>query len=1001
MKRYAITLSALCLTLASTFHTDAATPAFLSKADNAKMNHWVDSVYNSMSVDQRIGQLIAQVVDPRNLNAARQEIKRLADNYNVGAFYFSKGPAFNHATLANYAVSVSDVTPMICLDGEWGLSMRMPETPRFPKNMMLGAIQNDSLLYEYGREVARECHLIGVNVNFAPSVDVNSNPKNPVIGTRSFGENPDNVARKAAAYAHGLEDGGVLSVAKHFPGHGNTSEDSHKTLPAVNRSVEEIEATELVPFRAYCNEGLSGVMVAHLNIPSLDTGNLPTSLSPKVIDGMLRTDLGFEGLVFTDALAMKGARIKGRANGLLALEAGADVLLEPYNLSLNFKALKEYYAANAENAARIEKSCKKILAYKYAMGLNNRKDVKTDGLLVDINARQAELTLRKLYAAAITALKNDGNALPVRNLDRGVSVVSLGEASENVFSQTCRRYTEIDEYALTTANATPTFNALKKSGCVVVGIFDKKSSTADLLNRMVVEVGADKIVPVFFITPYDMADFSGAISLCPTAIVAYESQELAQEYAAQAVFGGIDITGRMPVTVEGVAYCGDGVDISASRLGYGMPEEAGLDAQLLHDIDSLANEGVRQGAFPGCEVLVVRNNKVVVNKAYGYTDASRTIPISTNTLYDLASVSKATGTIAGIMKAIDDGKMNLDDTLGLYTPQLAGTDKGRFTIRNLLYHETGMPAALNIYTQMTDSTSYTGPLVAGKKSAKFSRYAGGGYINNNARVRRDITSATKTGVFNYRIGHNLYVGQPTLDTIMSTIHNIPLRNNRNYLYSCLNFCLLMEAEQNVTGIRHDRFVADSIFHPIGAYRTVYRPLDYFKKSEIAPTENDEYLRGEVVLGSVHDETAAFSGGIQGNAGLFSNANDLAKLFQMWLNGGTYGGRRILSEETVDLFITEKSPNSHRGLGFDKPNIEHPEWSSTCEEAGPEVFGHTGFTGTCYWVDPKYDMIYIFLCNRVYPTRNNKAFTRVAARSGIMSAIYRSIERCQNEVTSGK
>lgn len=303
-----------------------------------------------------------------------------------------------------------------------------------------------------------------------------------------------------------------------------------------------------------------------------------------------------------------------------------------------------------------------------------------------------------------------------------------------------------------------------------------------------------------------------------------------------------------------------------------------------------------------------------------------------------------------------------------------------------------MPAALNMYPLMTDPDSYTGELVSGKKSAAYNRYSGGAYIKSTAKVRRDITSATETGEFDYRIGKRLYVGKPTYDAIMDTIHKIELRNNRHYLYSCLNFCLLMEAEQNATGVRHDKFVYDNIFHRLGAYRSVYRPLDFFKKKEIAATELDEYFRQELVTGSVHDETAAFSGGIQGNAGFFSNANDLAKLCEMWLNGGMYGGEQILSTSTVRLFTTSKSPNSHRGLGFDKPNVAHPDESSTCEEADPSVFGHTGFTGTCFWVDPKNDMIYVFLSNRVCPSRKNPAFTRVGARTGIFRLAYQSLAR---------
>lgn len=975
------------------FGASAKPTVFLQQADRAKMDVWVDSVYAKMNTEQKVGQLIAEVVDPRNLEAAKQEVKRLITNYHIGCLYFSKGTVANHLELVNYAQSISKVPVMVGLDGEWGLSMRMPDTPRFPKNMMLGAIQDDRLLYEYGLEMARECKAVGVNINFSPAVDVNSNPKNPVIGTRSFGEDPSNVARKAVAYARGLEDGGVLSVAKHFPGHGNTREDSHKTLPTVSSSFAELTATDFVPFRNYIQAGLSGVMVAHLNIPALNTGSKPSSMSDKVVAELLKNDMDFEGLVFTDALAMQGARKVTQPNGLLAFEAGAEVLLEPSTTKSNLDAMVARYAKDSKFAEKVDRTCKKILSYKYAMGLNNYVAQPVDGLLDRINTREAELIMRQLYAAAITVLKNHGNVLPVKGLDKRISVVTLGTASsKNAFTETCRLYTDVDVYAMTEANMTSTLGKLKGSSKVIVGIYDKGAAYENCLNKLVLTVGSENVIPVFFVKPYDIGGFSGPISLCNTAIVGYENHEYAQEYAAQVVFGGSDATGRMPVSVEGVSFCGDGIDLYASRLGYGMVEEVGLDSEFLQQVDSLANLGVQKGAFPGCQVLVARHNKIVVNKSYGYTDKTKANKIDGNTLYDLASVSKATGTLSGIMKAVDDGLIRIDGKLGTYTKSLAGTEKGKFLIRDLLYHETGMPAALNVYEEMTDTASYTGALVSAKKSAAYKYSAGGAYINSTAKVRSDVTSPVKTKEFDYRIGKRLYVGRETYDTIMNIIHNIPLRDNRRYLYSCLNFCLLMEAEENVTKVRHDKYVYDNIFHRLGAYRTVYRPLDFYKKSEIAPTEYDGYFREEVVQGSVHDETAAFSGGIQGNAGLFSNANDLAKLCQMWLNRGMYGGEQILSSDVVNTFVTSKSPNSHRGLGYDKPNLAKPEWSSTCEEAGPTVFGHTGFTGTCFWVDPENDMIYIFLCNRVYPSRNNKAFTEVGARAGIMKALYQAVER---------
>lgn len=991
MRRKIVLFLGICLVAASII--TAKTPLLMSRAPKDEMNQWVDSVYNSLSTEQRVGQLLCICFNTTNVKKSKKEIDDMMKKYHFGWVYFESGPAMNHAELINYANAVSETPVAVAIDGEWGLSMRMPETPFFPKNMMLGAIQDDMLLYEYGAEMARECKEFGIHVNFAPTSDVNSNPKNPVIGTRSFGEDPMNVAGKVVAYSRGLEDNGVMSVAKHFPGHGDTDSDSHKTLPMVNRSLASIESTDLVPFSNYANAGLSGVMVGHLRIPALKTGEGPTSLTPSVVTGLLKQKMGFGGLIFTDALRMKGASQDRKPNGLKAFLAGADVLLSPYDTDKSFKQLVDYYNKGGDAQKSIELTVKKILSYKYALGLANYKPVETEGLLDRVNSRQSQVVLRKLYAAGMTLVKNDNNAVPVKHLEKKVSLAVAGETLENAdkFVSTSRLYTTINATQLKESNAAQWVSDNKDASTLIIAVYNNEESTVRTVEKAV-KAGGDRVALVFFIKPYSLAPFKKAINGCPTVLEAYETHQYAQEYAAQALFGGSDVTGRIPVTVEGVANAGTGVTVMASRIGYGLPEEVGLDERLVEQVDSIANLAVQEGAFPGCQVLVARHGKVVLKKSYGYTSTDKAVAVNGNTLYDLASVSKATGTLSGIMKCVDEGKVSINGFLGNYIPELKDTGKGALTIRDLLYHETGIQPSLNIYQLMTDTASYKGALFINSQSADYQRYAGAAYFNNTAKVRSDITSDHKTSVFDVQIGKNLYVGKITGDSIMHMIYACPQRADRHYVYSCLNFCLLRQVEENVTGIRHDKFVYDNIFHRIGAYRTVYRPLDFFSKNEIAATELDDYFRGGLVQGVVHDETAAFSGGIQGNAGLFSNANDLVKLCQMWLFDGMYGGEQILSKETVNTFLTSKSPNSYRGLGFDKPDCKDPRNSNIVPEANPEVIGHTGFTGTSFWIDPKEDLIYIFLSNRVCPSRKNPAFVKVGARYNIFRYIYDSVNR---------
>lgn len=967
----------------------------LKNTDSKAMNEWVDSVYNSLSTEEKIGQLIAQAVAPKDLQKAKDEIKLLVDKYNIGCIYFSPGPAKNHAELVNYTNSISKTPIFVAIDGEWGLSMRMPNTPRFPKNMMLGAIQNDKLLYEYGAEMAKECKALGISVNFAPVVDVNSNSNNPVIGTRSFGEKPSNVSSKAIAYSRGLEDNGVMSVSKHFPGHGDTHDDSHKTLPVIERSMIELQASDLIPFKNYFKAGLSGVMIAHLNIPALKTGKMPSSLCSSVVTKLLKEEMGFKGLVFTDALTMKGAIVDDEPNGLLALRAGAEVLLEPRNLPKNFKAMIKAYNNGGKDKELIDNACKKILQYKYALNLRNSNKIQVNDAEKSVNTRSAELVMRKLFAAGITALKNENNILPIKNIDKKIAVVNIGDDAFNKFTETCGLYTTINKYEMNATNADNIAEKVKDASTIIVGIYTKDQWAATCLDKIIKSAGAKKVVPVFFTTPYVLSKHKEAINACETAVIGYEKERFAQEYAAQAIFGGSEMSGKTPVSIEGVADCGTGVNIKPSRIGYGMAEEVGLDEKFIFQADSLATEGIKQGAYTGCQVLVAKEGKIVFNRNYGYTDNRHSTKVTANTLFDLASVSKATGTLPAIMKTIDLGKMHLNDKLEKFIPELKGSEKGKFLIKDLLYHETGMPAALNIYKEMTDSLSFTGKLVGGKRKGVFTKQAGGGFLNKDAKVRRDITSEHKTDAFNYQLGKKMFVGKETYDTIMRKIHNIELRDNKNYLYSCLNFCLLMEAEEKANHAKHDKFLYEKIYRPLGAFRTCYKPLEKFDKAEIAATEIDEYFRDGVIVGTVHDETAAFSAGVQGNAGLFSTAGDLAKFCSMLLNNGAYGGTQIISPDVVKTFMTSKSKNSHRGLGFDKPNTEKPERSSTCEEAPACVVGHTGYTGTSFWIDPENKVIYIFLSNRVCPTRNNPAFSKVGARAGIHGLLYQSLERVKS------
>lgn len=967
----------------------AQQPTIIEQTDTDGCRRWVDSVYNTLTERQRVAQLIFPKADPTGAAVSKSRLRTLVKENGVGGLLFSQGSIEQYIDMTNYAQSIAEVPVLMTFDGEWGLSMRIKKTPRFPHNMALGAIRDDRLLYDYGLEMARECRLMGVQVNFAPDVDVNSNPANPVIGFRSFGEDPERVSTLALAYSRGLEDGGVQSVAKHFPGHGDTSTDSHKTLPMVGHTLGRLDSIDLYPFKKYIGAGLSGVMVGHLAVPSLDPSGKPASLSNTIMTGLLKDKLGFKGLVYTDALAMHGADMKG-SNCVAALMAGADVLLCPSNPVDEIDAVMAAVRSGKVARSEIESRCRKVLAYKYALGLSSRPaPVSMAGMEAALNSPEADAVLRSLAAASMTVVRNDAGLLPIGGLaDNSIAVVNIG-GKDGVFGKFCRKYADVEIYNVNDGHIpAATLSRIKAHNTLIVAVYSDSQASRNAFASL---KDAKGLVPVFFMNPYRMAKFKPSLDGCRTLVLAYDDTPYQREYAAQAIFGGIDVDGSLPVNLRGIAPIGTGVRIQKTRLGYTSPMSEGMDPDVSRRVDSLISVGLKTKAFPGGQLLVAKNGNVVIDKNFGTIDYISKTPVTDRTIYDLASVSKATGTLPGVMKAYDLGLFDLDAPVERYVPGLRGKGKSDITVRELLYHQSGMPASLQVMSVVVDTASYSGKLTSRRPDESHTIKIGRNvYAHKDARLRADLVSVGRSLKFDMPVAEGLYVGRHTYDTIMNRIYSIDRRPNKKYLYSCLNFCLLMDMEQRLTGIGHDRWVKDSIFSPLGAGSLTYRPLESFGKENVAPTEKDLFLRRQTVCGYVHDETAAFSGGVQGNAGLFGNAGDLAKVCQMWLNGGRYGDARVLSEPTVRLFTTDHSSVSRRGLGFDKPDMENPESSPTCAGAPASAYGHLGFTGTVFWVDPDNEIIFIFLNNRVNPTRDNPAFSKLDPRPALFQMVYDAI-----------
>ena len=986
-----LSIVAFCaLAIPVSFSKTKVEPNLMKQVDKRKMQQWVDSTLNTMSIDERIGQLITIHTTTDNTTANRDNILNLVKNFYAGGILLSKGTAQNQAILTNLAQKNAKVPLLVTFDGEWGLSMRLENTTRFPRNMMLGAIQQDSLIYLYGQEMARQCKLMGIQVNFAPDMDVNSNPANPVIGNRSFGEDPDLVAKLGIAYSKGLEDGGVMAVSKHFPGHGDTSTDSHKTLPLIKHNKKRLEDIEFIPFQRYIDAGLSGMMIAHLSIPALDNSGLPSSLSKPIVTGLLQDKFGFEGLIFTDGLAMQGVANE-KDMSVKAILAGNDILLGPTNAVKEFKALKAAIDDGTLSLEIVNERCRKILSYKYILGLSEVSFVDEGNILDQLNMPYAEWLNRKLNEKAITLLKNEDNIIPLKKLDKhSIAAVSIGATANNSFHRTLRRYANVTCFNVADASELNNLKAkLDKYNTIIVSIHQNKAYNQEVIQSIV--KGKESIL-AFFTVPYRMSTFQVAIKSADGVILGYENTVFAQEYAAQAIFGGNDIEGKLPVSVKGLYDVGDGKTVRKTRLSYNMPEEVGVNSYNLANIEKIALEGIENEAYPGCQILIAKDGVVIYDRAFGTFEYDKKREVTTEDLYDLASMTKATATIPAMMKLYDEKKITLQSPLSKYIPQLKGTDKDNITIRQALFHESGLPAFIQYYMPAIDGGSYAGRLFSNQQSEIYSALLDNVmWARTDYKFKPNLVSSTSKPRFTKEIAEGLYINDSYNDTIVQRIADSKLRATKKYLYSCLNFMLLKEVVEDVSKDDLNTFLQENFYEKLGAYTTTFNPRKKFPKDEIAPTEKDDFLRKQLLQGYVHDEGAAFLGGISGNAGLFSDANDIAKLCQMFLNMGTYGGERYLSKETTRMFTTTKSPNSRRGLGFDKPDPTSSKASPTSPSTPISVYGHTGFTGTCFWIDPDNNMIYIFLSNRVNNTRTHKMISTLNIRPRIQEEIYRAIK----------
>ncbi len=935
---------------------------------------WVDSIYRQMSLDERIGQLFMPYIASDNTPENKIKIKKLLDSLHIGNFFFLKGKPSDEQALNNFIQLNSKYPVITAIDAEWGLSMRLDSTPKFPWNMTLGAIQNDSIIYRIGRQIGKETAAAGFQMNFSPVIDINTNPDNPIIGNRSFGEDKENVARKGAMMMKGLQDEKILTTAKHFPGHGDTSQDSHKTLPSVDFDYQRIQNVELYPYKQLIPKGLTGIMVAHLKIPAVEFIGLPTTLSYKVVTELLQQNLGYEGLIITDAMNMKGVANytpSGIAD-LQAFLAGNDILLGTIEIEKAFDEIKKAYRQGIISDKRLEKSVKKILMAKYWANLHRWKPAVGKGFLPSL---QDSLLNQEAFESAITLIKNENNILPVKNVAQKIAFVALGDASSDTFFQYLNKYTQVDKVPVNSVNEVE--KKLKNYDLIIVG-FHKSSATPwksfkfsqtekDILQK--IATLKPTVVDVFT-SPYSLIGIADTLP-AKAIVVSYQNDWYAQEVSPQMIFGALPFKGKLPVSISSAYPVHTGIAThDIKRLSYGFPEQVDMDSRKFKRVDSLMQFMMDTMAAPGGVLLVARNGKVVYEKAYGYQTYDKKRPVKTTDLYDLASVTKVLSATTLMMKAYDLGMFKLNDKLGDLMPMLKGSNKDTIKVKEALSHYAQIKSWIPFYLET---------------------------IDKKGRPMRKYYHKKPTDIYNIEVCKNLYLNKNYLNHLWDTICKVPQYEQRKYVYSGLPFYLFKKFIEDNTAKGMDELVDSLFYRPIGAVTVTYNPLKKFPADRIAPTEKDNYYRHQILRGYVHDMGAAMLGGVSGNAGLFGNANDLAKLMQMHLNKGYYGGKRYISDTTETVFNKRyfAQDSVRRGLGWDKPQFKDQP-GPTFEEISPQSFGHQGFTGTMVWADPEEQIVYIFLSNRTYPTMKNRLLYKLNIRSEVQRRIYETIKHPKHD-----
>jgi beta-glucosidase-like glycosyl hydrolase/CubicO group peptidase (beta-lactamase class C family) len=946
-------------------------PSLLFEVSN-EGKKWVDSIYYAMTFDEKVGQLFMVAAYSNKDDAHYDAIEKLITENKIGGLIFFQGGPVRQANLTNRYQSKSKTPLFIGNDAEWGLSMRLDSTCTYPWNMTLGAVQDMNLIEELGAQMGEQSKRLGLQFNFAPVVDINTNPKNPIIGFRSFGEDKYKVTERAIALMKGMQKKGVFATGKHFPGHGDTDTDSHKVLPTVSFSKQRLEVMEFYPYKKMFEEGLASVMVAHLNVPSLESKpNFPSSISYNVVTNVLQKELGFQGLIFTDALNMKAVSTFSSPGqiDLRAFLAGNDVLLFPEDVPAALATFRQAYQDSLFTDSRLASSVKKILKFKYRAGLNSVKPIDIINLHKDLNSTKNEALNYELYENAITVLKNANAVLPIEDLgNQKIAYLKMGDATNNTFLSTLKKYTEVTEIA--DDNFENLQSKLNPFSTVIIGYHKSDMAWKDFdfteteLQKLAFLAKNNNVILDVFASPYSLIPVT-SFSDIEGVLVSYQNGPIAQEVSAELIFGAIAAKGKLPVTVTENFTVNSGLSTKKLNiLGFTAAENVGMNPSVLAKIETVAQKAIDGRMAPGMQILVARKGKVIYQKSFGYQTYEKKTNVTNTDLYDVASLTKILSTLPNVMLQYDKQDIKMETTLSSMLPIFKNSNKQDIHFKELLSHYARLQPWIPFYKATVD-----------KNGNPLDKY-----------YKKEVQAA-----FSTKVADSLFLRDDYHDTIMKLIADSKLLPQKKYRYSDFTFIILKEYLEKTTGRKLDVLSAENFYKPLGANNTMYNPLQRITKERIAPTEIDSYFRHQIIQGYVHDMGAAMEGGIGGHAGIFSNSMDVAKIMQLYLQKGNYGNRHYFSEKTFNDFNTCYfcTEGNRRGVGFDKPQLGNK--GPTCGCASMTSFGHTGFTGTMAWADPETEIVYIFLSNRTFPGDDTNKLSRENIREDIQAIIYDAIE----------